>query len=138
MSEAIDKIHSLEQAAVIIWNTFDGWDLEWSGDGFNCCDAMGFTPKGYSCGIEMKFRNKYYSDKMLEVSKYDRLMKMNVEVRLYFVSDPKGNYMFWLDDIQMPEPQKMWCPTTTLWGNQKTEKLVYMLEENKSAETFIY
>lgn len=134
----IGKIHSLEQATVIILNKFSGWKLEWTGDGFNNCDAIGFTPKGYSCAMEMKFRNKYYEKKMLEVDKYNRLMKSNVEVRLYFVGDPKGNYMFWLDQMEMPEPEKMWCPSTTLWKNDKKEKLVYLLEEKKASEVLFY
>jgi hypothetical protein len=46
--------------------------------------------------------------------------------------------MFWLDDLKMPDAEKMWCPSTTLWNNQKKEKLVYMLDEKSSAETLVY
>jgi hypothetical protein len=139
MGEGIDRIQKLEQATVIILNTFSGWDLEWTGDDqYYPVDAIGYTPKGFSCAMEMKFRNKYYPTKMLEVDKYNRLMNMNVDVRLYFVGDSKGNYMFWLDDLKMPDAEKMWCPSTTLWNNQKKEKLVYMLDEKSSAETLVY
>jgi len=138
MKKGIETIHKLEQAAVLILNTFNGWDLEWTGEGFDPVDAIGYTPKGFSCAMEMKFRNKYYPTKMLEAYKYNRLMNMNVDVRLYFVGDPQGNYMFWLDDIKMPDPVKIWCPSTTLWNNSKQEKLVYMLDEKQSAETLIY
>lgn len=138
MSEGINKIHDLERAVILLWNTFDGWDLTWTGSGYDHCDAMGSTPKGYTCAIEMKFRNKYYETKMLEVDKYDRLMKMDVQVRLYFVGDPKGNYLYWLDDVELTEPVKMWCPSTTLWTNDKKEKLVYMLTEEQSTQTLIY
>ena len=138
MTKGIEKIHNLEQAAILIWNTFEGWDLTWTGDGYDHCDAVGKTPKGYTCAMEMKFRNKYYQKKMLEVDKYQRLMAMDVEVRLYFVGDNKGNYMFWLDDIEMPEPDKIWCPTTTLWNNGKKEKLVYLLDEEKAVQVLVY
>lgn len=140
MIMGLEKIHKLEQAAIHIWNTFDGWQLEWTGDTdeYYPADAIGYTPKGFSCAIEMKFRNKYYPTKMLEESKYKRLMNMNVDVRLYFVGDSKGNYMFWLDEIEMPEPEKIWCPSTTLWSNSKEEKLIYLLEEEKACEVLFY
>ena len=52
-------------------------------------DAIGKTPKGFDCVIEMKFRNKYYEDKMLEKDKYDSLMKLDKDIiKLYFVNDP--------------------------------------------------
>ena len=101
----IDKIKKLEQAVVKFLN-FDGWNLEWTGDGFKHYDACGFTRKGVACVIEMKFRNKYYEEKMLEKSKYNALMKINKEVvKLYFVNDPKGNFLYWLNTIKLPEPK---------------------------------
>ena len=82
----IETIKKLEQAVVKFMN-FDGWNLEWTGDGFKNYDACGFTRKGIPCVIEMKFRKKYYEDKMLEKSKYDSLMKLDPEVvKLYFVN----------------------------------------------------
>ena len=58
--------------------TLDGWELEHCGDGYSRYDAKGKTPKGVDCVIEMKFRNKYYEDKMLEKEKYDALMALDV------------------------------------------------------------
>jgi hypothetical protein len=54
----INKIHKLEKALITFLN-FDGWDLKWTGEGFKHYDAIGCTPKGFQCVIEMKFRNKY-------------------------------------------------------------------------------
>ena len=73
------------------------------------------TPKGFDCVMEIKMRDKYYEDKLLEKYKYDKLMKLNV-VALYFVNDPKGNFMYWLNNIEMPKPVELYCPSTTLWS----------------------
>ena len=81
----IKKIHKLEKAFVTFLN-FDNWDLKWSGEGYEHFDAKGKTPKGLECVMEMKFRNKYYSDKMLEEYKYNKLMEMEDKlVKLYLV-----------------------------------------------------
>ena len=48
---------------------------------------------------------------MLEKSKYDALMKMDKEVvKLYFVNDPKGNFLYWLNTIKLPEPKQYVLP----------------------------
>ena len=54
----LKKINKWEKAVVFLLN-LDGWDLKWCGDGFTRYDAIGKTPKGKDCVIEMKFRNKY-------------------------------------------------------------------------------
>ena len=101
----IEDLHNWEQAVIILLN-FDGWDLTWTGENMNHCDAVGTTPKGYTCALEIKFRKTWYETKMLEQYKYDRLMDMDQSVKLYFVSDPKGNYMFWLNDLRLSKPQE--------------------------------
>ncbi len=132
----IEQVHKWEKAVVLLLNTFDDWDLEWCGGGFEHYDAVGRTPKGHECVLEMKFRNKYYEDKLLEKYKYDQLMNMPYDmVKLYFVNDPKANYLFWLNDIKLPEPVDMWCPDTTLWTKKKMIKPCYLLNENLA--TFI-
>ena len=73
----IKKINEWEKAVVFLLN-LDGWELEHCGDGYSRYDAKGKTPKGMDCVIEMKFRNKYYEDKMLEKEKYDALMALDV------------------------------------------------------------
>ena len=128
----IETIKKFEKVLVAFLN-MDGWDLEWTGDGFKHYDSCGFTPKGNPCVIEMKFRNKYYEEKMLEKYKYDALMKMDKDVvKLYFVSDPKGNYLYWLNALELPEPVDMYCPDTTLWTKKRLLKPVYLLKENQA------
>jgi len=128
----IKNIKKWEKILTAFFN-MDGWDLEWTGDGFKHYDACGFTPKGHPCVIEMKFRNKYYPEKMLEKYKYDALMKMDKKVvKLYFVADPKGNYLYWLNELELPEPKEMYCPDTTMWTKKRLLKPVYLLKENQA------
>ena len=126
----VNKIHKLEKAIVLLLN-LDGWKLKWTGEGSQSWDAEGLTPKGKECVIEMKFRNKHYNTKMIEKFKYDKLIGTG-KVALYFVNDPKANYLFWLNDIEMPEPENKYCPETTMWGNKKVLKPVYLLDESKA------
>lgn len=126
----IENIKEWEKAVVDILN-LDGWQLELTKD-YDHYDAIGLTPKGHKCVIEMKFRNDYYEDKMLEKHKYDNLMKMEGYVKIYFVNDAKGNYMFWLDDMIMPEIKFLRLPKQTLWDKTKVSKAVYLLNENKA------
>lgn len=129
----LSKIHLYEQAVVQVLN-MDNWDLKWAGNGFEHYDAIGKTPKGHDCVIEMKFRNKYYEEKMLEVYKYEKLISMDSEiVKLYFVSDPKGNYLYWLNYLDMPEPVEMYCPDTTMWTKKRLLKPVYLLTEQQAS-----
>lgn len=129
----LDRVHILEQAIVNVLS-IDGWQLEWCGGEYEHYDAKGITPKGNKCIIEMKFRDKYYPNKMLEKYKYDKMMQLPKDVvKLYFVNDPKGNYMFWLNSIVLPEPIELDCPSTTLWEQNKRPKRVYLLEESQAA-----
>ena len=123
----ISKIKKLEQAVVTVLN-FDGWDLKIPEDNFSRYDAYGTTPKGKKCVIEMKFRNKHYEDKMLEKDKYDALMALDDDiVKIYFVADTKGNFMYWLNTLKMPETVKKYCPDTTMWTKKRLLKDVYLL-----------
>jgi hypothetical protein len=126
----IENIKEWEKAVVDILN-LDGWQLELTKE-YDHYDAIGLTPKGIKCVIEMKFRNDYYEDKMLEKHKYDNLMKMEGYIKIYFVNDAKGNYMFWLDDMIMPEVKFLRLPKQTLWDKTKVSKAVYLLSENKA------
>tara|TARA_R110002153_G_scaffold4216_2_gene20256 strand:+ start:236 stop:658 length:423 start_codon:yes stop_codon:yes gene_type:complete len=128
---SLSKVHKLEQAVILILNKFDGWDLTHTGGSYSYYDAEGYTPKGRKCVIEMKFRNKYYEDKMLEVDKYNRLMTLPDDiVKIYFVSDPEGTYFFWLDGIDKLKSVEKYCPRTTMWDNSKKKKEVYLLTED--------
>jgi len=129
----IKKINQWEKAVVLILN-LDGWKLEWTGEGYSHFDAKGKTPKGFDCVIEMKFRNKYYEDKMLEKYKYDALMELDKKIiKIYFVFDPKGNFMYWLNTLKMPNPVKKYCPDTTMWTKKRLLKEVYLLKENDAS-----
>jgi len=129
----ISKIKKLEQAVVQVLN-FDGWDLKIPEDNFSRYDAYGTTPKGKKCVIEMKFRNKHYEDKMLEKDKYDALMSLDDDiVKIYFVADTKGNFMYWLNALKMPETVKKYCPDTTMWTKKRLLKDVYLLQEKDAS-----
>ena len=128
----LEQINKLEQSVVATLN-IDGWNLEWTGKGYLPYDAKGYTPKGKNCVVEMKFRTKYYEDKMLEKDKYESLMNLDNNIlKFYFVNDPKGNFMYWLNDIELPESTTMYCPDTTMWTKKKVLKDVYLLTENQA------
>ena len=106
----LKDVHKWEKAVIELLN-FDGWDLEWCGGGFE----------------------PYYQTKMLEKYKFDKLMDMPHDlVKLYFINDPKGNYLFYLNDIVMPDTELKYCPDTTIWTKHKKEKEVYLLDESQA------
>ena len=129
----IKKIKEYEKALVLLLN-LDGWELKLPDNDSSRYDAYGLTPKGKKCVIEMKFRNKYYETKMLEKDKYDALMEINAEViKIYFVADTKGNYLYWLNNLKMPKTVKKYCPDTTMWTKKRLLKEVYLLTENMAS-----
>ena len=127
----IKKINEWEKAVVFLLN-LDGWQLEHCGDGYLKYDAKGKTPKGKDCVIEMKFRNKYYEDKLIEKDKYDSLMALDV-VKLFFVNDPKGNFMYWLDTLEMPKPVKKYCRYNNV-DKEKTIKRCLPIKRKPSGQ----
>jgi hypothetical protein len=129
----IKKIKEYEKALVLLLN-LDGWELKLPDNDSSRYDAYGLTPKGKKCVIEMKFRNKYYETKMLEKDKYDALMEIDAEViKIYFVADTKGNYLYWLNNLKMPKIVKKYCPDTTMWTKKRLLKEVYLLTENMAS-----
>jgi hypothetical protein len=129
----IKKIKEYEKALVLLLN-LDGWELKLPDNDSSRYDAYGLTPKGKKCVIEMKFRNKYYETKMLEKDKYDALMEIEAEViKIYFVADTKGNYLYWLNNLKMPKTVKKYCPDTTMWTKKRLLKEVYLLTENMAS-----
>tara|TARA_R100000935_G_C2834725_1_gene167390 strand:+ start:1042 stop:1491 length:450 start_codon:yes stop_codon:yes gene_type:complete len=128
------NIHKLEKATILLLN-LEGWDLKWTGKGSERWDAKGKTKKGYNCIIEMKFRNKHYPTKMLEKDKYDALMSLDKDtIKIYFVNDTKGNYLYYLNTLKLPKTVKRYCPDTTLWNKKKSLKDVYLLEEKDAIQ----
>ena len=129
----LSNVHEWEKWVIEILNV-DGWQLEWTGEGFKSYDAKGKTKKGFDCVIEMKFRNKYYKTKMLEKIKYESLMKIDKKVhKLYLVFDPKGMYIFWLNKLNLPIQEQLNCPDTSLWKKEKKQKEVFLLEESQAS-----
>ena len=125
-------VEKYEKATIGLLN-LDGWKLEWCGDENTFYDARGYTPKGFKAVVEMKFRNKYYETKLLEKTKYDNLMSLEEDiVKIYFVNDPKGNYLYWLNTLEMPKVDDKDCPKTTMWDKTKVKKEVYMLTESQA------
>ena len=127
----INNVHKWEQAVIHLLN-LDGWNLEWTGKGFEHYDAIGTSPKGAEVVMEMKFRNTYYKEKMLEVYKYDKLIETG-KIALYFVNDPNGNYIFWLNNLKDLKKQDMYCPDTTLWTKKKVLKPCYLIDESQAS-----
>lgn len=129
----IEITNKFEKALVWFLN-LDGWRLEWIGDKNLCYDAKGYTPKGVPCVMEMKFRKKYYDTKMLEKKKFENLMKLPEEVvKIYFVSDPKGSYYYWLNKLREMEVFDKSCPATSYWNDNKMSKEVYLLTEKEAS-----
>jgi len=127
----INNVHEWEQAVIHLLN-LDGWDLEWTGNGFEHYDAIGKSAKGTEVVMEMKFRKTYYKEKMLEVYKYDKLIETG-KIALYFVNDPKGNYIFWLNELKNLKKVEMYCPDTTLWTKKKVLKPCYLIDESQAS-----
>lgn len=125
-----DQHHKWEQGIIHLMN-LDGWQLEWTGEGMEHYDAKGKTPKGFDCVIEFKLRNKYYQTKILEQYKYLKLMQEPNVMKFYYVFDCKGNYLYHLDNLKLPEIEPMQLQSTTYLKNNNTvNKDCYMLSES--------
>ncbi len=124
--------HKWERGIIYLLN-LDGWDLEWTGEEFEHFDARGKTPKGFDCVIEFKLRNAYYPTKVLEKYKYDKLME-NDCLKFYYVFDSKGNYLYYLDSLELPEPNIINCKATTDFERDELiNKTVYFLSESQAS-----
>ena len=66
------------EKTICLWlNGFLDFRLDWVGENNTFYDLIGTTPKGNKCVVEIKVRNKYYKDKMLEIS---RIRNLQAEV----------------------------------------------------------
>jgi hypothetical protein len=132
----LDKIYALEKKVLNHLNS-KGWDLVHTGEGTLPYDAKGKTPKGFDCVIEMKFRDKYYDTKLLELAKYRKLMKLDSDIqKFYFVSDPNGGYMFWLNKMKDFQESTLYCPQKTFWNSKKQNKNIFLLKEEQAIAKF--
>ena len=132
---SLSKVHKFEQTIVTLLND-KGWELEWCGGGFEHFDAIGTSPKGKEVIIEIKWRKKYYEKKMIEKYKFDKLLAEDADA-LYFVADPKGHYIFWLNDLVKQETVELYCPDTTLWTKKRNNKECYLLDERDAHKIHI-
>ena len=128
-----EQTQKWEQGIIHLLN-IDGWQLEWTGGDYEHYDAKGKTPKGYNCILEIKIRNEYYPTKLLERFKYEHLMSQNNCLKFYYVFDTKGNYLYFLDQLKLPEQNTVQAGATTYsQGNKnKINKNVYMLTESQA------
>lgn len=124
--------HKWEQGIIHLMN-LDGWQLEWCGGGMEHYDAKGKTPKGFDCVVEFKLRHQYYPTKILEKFKYDALMSQNC-MKFYYVFDSRGNYLYHLDTLKLPETNIVNCKTTEKYNRTELiDKQVYFLSESQAS-----
>lgn len=129
----MSNAHHKWEKGIVLLLTLDGWDLEWTGGEFEHYDAIGKTPKGFDCVIEFKLRNAYYPTKVLEKYKYDKLMQMDC-LKFYYVFDTRGNYLYYLDSLELPEPNIINCKATTDFERDELiNKTVYFLSESQAS-----
>ena len=131
----LNKVHQFEQTIVSLLN-LEGWHLEWCGGGYEHFDCIGTSPKGNQVVMEIKWRKKYYEKKMIEKYKFDKLLDEDAEA-LYLVADPKGHYIFWLNDLAKQETVELYCPDTTLWTKKRNNKECYLLDEKNAHKIHI-
>ena len=132
---SLNRVHQFEQLIVSLLN-LQGWHLEWCGGGYEHFDCIGTSPKGNSVVMEIKWRKKHYEKKMIEKYKYDKLLAEDAEA-LYLVADPKGHYIFWLNDLAKQETVELYCPDTTLWTKKRNNKECYLLDERDAHKIHI-
>lgn len=132
----IENVHELEQMAIFLLNS-EGWELEWTGEGFEHYDAKGKSPDHRDCVVEFKFRKERYFDKMLEDYKFKKLMEVGCAA-FYAVCDPSGIFIFDLFEMKKLEDsgamykRKIKCPETSFWKNDKIVKETYFLDPTKA------
>lgn len=125
--------HAWERGIIHLMN-LDGWDLNWCGGEFSHYDAKGKTPKGFDCVVEFKLINAYYPTKILEQFKYSHLMAVPDFLKFYYVFDCKGNYLYFLDKLELPNIEVVMAGATTDFDNKnKMNKPVYMLSESQAS-----
>ena len=125
-----DESEQYEKTIALMMNGFLNFQLNWVGDENTFYDLRGLSPNGNKCVVEIKVRQKYYKDKMLEKYKYDKLMTLPDDVvKLYYVFDKKGSYLYWLNQMELPPVKSIRCPSTTMWSKDRKDKEVYLLPE---------
>ena len=131
----LNKVHQFEQSIVSLLNS-EGWNLEWCGGGYEHFDCIGTSPRNVQVVLEIKWRKKHYQKKMIEKYKFDKLLQEDAQA-LYLVADPKGHYIFWLNDLAKQETVELYCPDTTLWTKKRNNKECYLLDEKDAHKIHI-
>jgi hypothetical protein len=116
---------TIEQALIAVLK-IDGWELTMESNH----EAVGTTPKGKSCRVILKI-NKEEEKIILDKRDYLKLMSSPEEVKLYFYSTPKANYMYWVNDLIVGKPVEI-VSDSTLFGEVKVG---YYLQESQAAIT---
>jgi hypothetical protein len=84
--------------------------------------------------MEFKLRHKYYPTKVLEHYKYEKLMAVKDCLKFYYVFDLKGNYLYFLDTLKLPEKTVINCKTTEKFVKEELmDKYVYMISESQAS-----
>jgi len=131
-NDRVSAIFKLEQQVVELLN-LQGWKLKHTGDSYLPYDALGYTPKGQKCIVEMKFRDTYYETKILEVFKFNKLRQFSDDIlKFYYVSDPKGSYWYLINNLDNLQVDTLYCPKSTMWDNEKQNKSVFLLKESQA------
>lgn len=116
---------TIERAVVQVMN-LDGWQLESVTDN----KAKVLTPKGKTCSLILRVE-KQEKTPYITKKDYEQLMSASGEVKVYFYSDTKVNYLYWVNDIIVGEESAL-ISDTTLFG--KTT-VVYELEPSQALLT---
>jgi hypothetical protein len=116
---------TIERAVVQVMN-LDGWQLESVTDN----KAKGLTPRGKTCSLILRVE-KQEKTPYITKKDYEQLMSASGEVKVYFYSDTKVNYLYWVNDIIVGEESAL-ISDTTLFG--KTT-VVYELEPSQALLT---
>jgi hypothetical protein len=116
---------TIERAVVQVMN-LDGWQLESVTDN----KAKGLTPRGKTCSLILRVE-KQEKTPYITKKDYEQLMSASGEVKVYFYSDTKVNYLYWVNDIIVGEESAL-ISNTTLFG--KTT-VVYELEPSQALLT---
>lgn len=113
---------NIERAIVHIMN-LDGWNLKSVSDN----KAKGLTPKGKTVSlilrVEKKPRSPYITKK-----DYLELLRDEEEIKAYFYSDPKLNYLYWVNNIIVGDETTL-MSDTTLFGKYTA---IYELEPSQA------
>ena len=125
------------ERGVIKYLNYKGLKLKESFNKYNSFDAY---DNNYI--VEIKVRDKYYSDKMLEASKlYTNYQQAQLSNKyfLYVVKDSRGTWIYNIsrdiDKIISSEPQKILCPAQTEFNNnKKIFKICYLLPDSMALQ----